>query len=190
MDFEDRTEEILLAACALRPALEAYAAEWRERYSCPAPEGRAITSELCRGGAYGLLLHLRERIPDAEWRVDGGYGSEVRALTLADGSPRPDLEAVIDTLRWPGGMRDPAGVWRGHFWVRGRLADGTEVVVDLTADQFGYDDVVVAPASDPRYRSNLRKDIADYGMTMPEMAWGHGLDWTFQRDWACAAPAP
>lgn len=190
MDFEDRAEDVIVAASILRPALEAYAQEWRERHSCPAPEGKPVTADLCRGAAYGLMLHLREKVPEADWRVDGGYGSEALSLTLPDGTPRSDLPAVIDTSLWPGGMLDPAGVWHGHFWVAGTLPDGTEVIADLSADQFGYGDVVVEPSTDPRYRSNLRKDIPDFGFTNAEMGWGRGLEWAFQRDWSCASPAP
>jgi hypothetical protein len=43
-----------------------------------------------------------------------------------------------------GGHRDPAGVWRGHYWVEAQDRAGTTWVVDITADQFGGPDVVVA----------------------------------------------
>lgn len=190
MDFDDATEEVILAASALRMTLAPYAEEWRERHGLPVDVGQAVTTNLCRGAAYGLLMHLREEIPDARWWVDGGYGAEAVSLHMPDGTSRTDLPRIIHTERWPGGMQAPDGTWRGHFWVCGRLADGLEIVVDLTADQFGYADLVVEPASDPRYRSNLRTDIVEYGFTVQEMGWGCGLHSRYWQDKPAAGPAP
>jgi len=44
-----------------------------------------------------------------------------------------------------GGLRDRYGVLRGHYWVEGCTKTGYAFVVDVTADQFGYDKVVVLP---------------------------------------------
>jgi hypothetical protein len=44
-----------------------------------------------------------------------------------------------------GGLRDREGMLRGHYWVEGRTKTGCAFVVDVTADQFGYDKVVVLP---------------------------------------------
>lgn len=49
-----------------------------------------------------------------------------------------------------GGLRDREGVLRGHYWVEGRTAQGHPYVADVTADQFGYDKVVVLPLTAAR----------------------------------------
>lgn len=36
------------------------------------------------------------------------------------------------------GARDVNGVLRGHYWVLARLHDSTNIVIDITADQFGH----------------------------------------------------
>ncbi|MCC2917687.1 hypothetical protein EKO17_21050 [Enterobacter hormaechei subsp. xiangfangensis] len=48
-----------------------------------------------------------------------------------------------------GGYFDAAG-GHGHYWVEVDTAAGA-YVVDITADQFGADPVVVVPASNPQY---------------------------------------
>lgn len=59
------------------------------------------------------------------------------------------------------GARDTTGQWRGHYWTVVRMSSGSEFLVDITADQFGYEPVVVMPldeASD-RYRDGPREDV-------------------------------
>lgn len=185
MDFDDATEEVMLAATAYRVALVAYAVDWRERHGCPVAEGEPLTRDLCKGAAYGLMLLLREAFPDAEWHVDGGWGIESERSVRSGRADR-----WVDAARWPGGMLDPSGAWRGHYWVSGCQPDGTRLVVDIAADQFGYEDLVIEPASDPRYRSNVRPDVPGYGLSEGEMAFGHGLEWCYQRDWAPNAMSP
>jgi len=52
-----------------------------------------------------------------------------------------------------GGLADPAGVLRGHYWVEGTTRSGEDFVADITADQFGYPNVVVLPlAAAARYQ--------------------------------------
>lgn len=43
------------------------------------------------------------------------------------------------------GCLDRSGTLRGHYWVEVLTAEGTTFVVDVTADQFGYEPVVVLP---------------------------------------------
>lgn len=47
-----------------------------------------------------------------------------------------------------GGYRDAAGVLRGHYWLKAESATGEAWVVDITADQFGGEPVVVLPFSE------------------------------------------
>ena len=45
-----------------------------------------------------------------------------------------------------GGFQDRAGAWHGHYWVEVEL-NAQRYVVDITADQFGEEDIVVLPVS-------------------------------------------
>lgn len=94
---------------------------------------------MCRLSAMFLLHVLEREFPAGGWQCLGG-------------SPDPDDEDVDPTLGLPGGYRDSNGEWSGHYWI----ADGGfEFVVDVTADQFGGEPVVVAEdAADNGYREN------------------------------------
>lgn len=64
-----------------------------------------------------------------------------------------------------GGMMDSNGEWQPHYW----LTDGN-MIVDVTADQFGHDPIILTDYADPRYRANLtslelRWHIADASIT-------------------------
>lgn len=79
------------------------------------------------------------RVLGKGWKFDGGY---------------PD---VFDprSLQWVycvdgGGYKLPSGTWEAHYWA----TDG-KVIVDLTASQFGEQDVVIVPISDARYKSTM-----------------------------------
>lgn len=44
-----------------------------------------------------------------------------------------------------GGLRGLDGAWHGHYWAEVELQNGSRIVADITADQFGYEPVVVVP---------------------------------------------
>jgi hypothetical protein len=87
------------------------------------------TSGTCLYGSY-LLQTLLTKFGDCNVRVCGGDG-------LRDG-----------------GAADPSGKWHGHYWVEGVTSTGESFVADVTADQFGWDKVVVLPThlARDRYR--------------------------------------
>lgn len=60
------------------------------------------------------------------------------------------------------GIRCDDGVWRGHYWVEGLSKSGAHFLCDITADQFGLEQVVVWDASRSwdRYRSEA-PDLVD-----------------------------
>ena len=43
------------------------------------------------------------------------------------------------------GARDVEGAWHGHYWLDVVTPDGNQLVVDITADQFGHEPVRVLP---------------------------------------------
>jgi len=51
-----------------------------------------------------------------------------------------------------GGACDVMGTWHGHYWVEGVTVDGQAFVADITADQFGWPEVVVLPLPFGRQR--------------------------------------
>lgn len=50
------------------------------------------------------------------------------------------------------GARDVNGVWHGHYWADVSLPEGDGFTVDITADQFGYEPIVVLPLDSARLR--------------------------------------
>jgi len=53
-----------------------------------------------------------------------------------------------------GGMIDKNGKWHDHYW----LTDGA-TIIDLTADQFGWEPVIVTPVTDDRYLVNWKPSM-------------------------------
>jgi hypothetical protein len=106
------------------------------------------TSGCCRGGSAALLQTLRHAFPDCTWAFTGGYGADMGPLN-EHASDYLNLES------YPGGLVDQEGKWRAHFWVEGRLPDGSTIIVDTTADQFGHEPLVITDGTDPRYRKNI-----------------------------------
>lgn len=68
------------------------------------------------------------------------------------------------------------GDWRSHAWV-----EAGDWIIDLTADQFGDEPVIVAPLHDPRYQ----KGVCD--SAYPEFVRAHRRTverlWTRWQDW-------
>lgn len=101
-------------------------------------EAREITESADTSVATSLALRsaLATAIPQVVWRVAGG-----RPLNRRDA-------AGFDDGR----------LWHPHFWVVGR-ADGLELIVDITSDQFaGGVPVHVAENTDGRYVANLSNE--------------------------------
>lgn len=59
------------------------------------------------------------------------------------------------------GALDMFGNWRGHYWVEIQTRSGAMFVVDITADQFGHDAVVVLPLDETseRYRKGPQREV-------------------------------
>ncbi|BCB21974.1 hypothetical protein [Bosea sp. ANAM02] len=127
---------------------------------------------MCRLSALFLLRVLEQELPAVGWQCLGG-------------SPDAADEDVDPALGLPGGYRDSDGNWSGHYWV----ADGDfELVVDITADQFGGEPVVVIEdVADGAYRENYvsaavverLKDVRDrVAGWLDEWASQHEIGWS------------
>lgn len=55
-----------------------------------------------------------------------------------------------------GGILTPQQQWKSHAW----LEHEHGWIVDLTADQFGYQDLIIVKNTDPRYLPNLSRHAA------------------------------
>ena len=56
----------------------------------------------------------------------------------------------------PGGMKGVDGRWYSHNW----LVHSSGMILDLTADQFGHDEIVLVEKGDPRYYANRSAEYA------------------------------
>lgn len=59
------------------------------------------------------------------------------------------------------GARDVHCVWQGHYWVEVQLPAVGVFIVDIVADQFGYEPVVVLPLEQAhhRYRAGPQREV-------------------------------
>ncbi len=134
----------------LRAYLEAEAwPEWLDAVtkepSCP--PGACPAHGMCRATTALALSILREHDPEGEWGPDGGHPT-VRYWNRGKSQFRTAYKDL------DGGMWDRLReAWDGHYWLKGGR-DG--VILDLTADQFGWEPVTVTGPEDARYRASYR----------------------------------
>lgn len=116
------------------------------------------------------MLHtLRHKFPDCTWAFTGGYGADVGPLN-------EHASDYLNLENYPGGLVGQEGNWRAHFWVEGKLSDGNTIIVDVTADQFGHEPVVIADGADPRFRKNvLAKHDEKVWVVEPETTFALGV---------------
>lgn len=138
------------------------------------PISTPSSKNMCRLSARFLLHVLEEAFPDDEWSIVGG------AATPGE-----------DTCgQWGGkhaGMQDTRGLWHGHYWLEN--LDG--LVVDITADQFDWEPVIVIQSDDGGY-ARYRANYADWALQehMRRVAWMSSVwlnEWKHRND---ASPAP
>lgn len=62
------------------------------------------------------------------------------------------------------GLKDSGGKLHGHYWVEGRTGNGEQYVADITADQFGYEPVIVLPLTEASllYLAGDQRDVDEY----------------------------
>lgn len=91
----------------------------------PMLDGKPKPEGTCLYASY-LLRRSLEQFADCTAKVRGGNGCG------------------------DGGILGCDGVWHGHYWVEGRTFTGKAFAADITADQFGLDQVVVLPLREAR----------------------------------------
>ena len=131
-------------AAEVRGFLEGRWVEWRAARYRTTPE--VVSESMCRMSA-ATLVDILNHHGDG-WVVAGGAGE--------DGAEPGEC----DRRQFPGGMQAADGRWHGHYWA---LNKATKQIVDITADQFGHETVIVTVADDERYRPNyLAKALKDH----------------------------
>lgn len=114
------------------------------------PPGSISSIGMCRVSSSIARRILADEYPEGDWKVVGGHPS----VAYVNRSPREARRFLKSFDGVDGGMWDrSASQWDGHYWVRGNL-NGEMLIVDLTADQYGWDPVVITDATDARYRAN------------------------------------
>lgn len=153
--------------------------EWKRERRYAIDEANPPSKDMCRGAACALALILEAELGGA-WCVVGGW--ERRA------EPTHVWDEYVDLRAVPGGMLDADGRWRGHYWVASQPdpedPEAPRLYVDVTADQFGHEGVVVAREDDPRYRANLWEMTIEEELGAGAMHWGHvwSADFFAERD--------
>lgn len=132
--------------------------------------GDTESKDMCRASAYATAQILRE-LTGQRWRVEAGWEYQ------------PKYEEDYHKFRmdqFPGGMLDSSGAWKGHYWAASVPVDGEpQLIVDLTADQFGHEDVIVTDSTDPRYRSNILPQTVDDELGHGSRIYGNKWAWDF-----------
>jgi hypothetical protein len=103
--------------------------------------------------------HLREPLSLDMCRLSTAYllylfgQAGLTGWTPREGVPFVD-EFDADQVLPRGGMLTKDQRWAPHTW----LEHDQGWILDLTADQFGYSEIIIAKSNDPRYRHNLPHD--------------------------------
>jgi hypothetical protein len=76
---------------------------------------------------------------------------------------RPIVKESEGTENGCFGFRTPSGLFFDHCWVQ-----SSKLIVDITADQFGAEAIIITPVSDPRYSPNLEE--VDFYVEIAELS--------------------
>jgi hypothetical protein len=125
--------DIIEMAQSMRTFLETCWSRRREELFQQQDVERCPSDRMCRYSAL-FCAHVLSRSTGKAWTMRGG-------APMAETDLR-DIKGMQN-----GGMQDTDGIWRGHYW-----CTDADHIVDLAADQFGWQPVLVVPANDARYR--------------------------------------
>lgn len=103
--------------------------------------GTTQTKGSCAYAAYLLAATLRQFGDCRSVKVRGGDGED-------------------------GGFTTADGACHGHYWVEADAAAGT-LVLDITADQFGHEPVLMLPLAEAvQYRSGCQSTVDEHMLTL------------------------
>lgn len=108
---------------------------WQNLHRIWGPEPTVPSTYMCRY----TCIFIKALLPSSglsPWRIAGG---------------RP-AEELNGTIIGRFGMRSENGLWFDHCWIQ-----NDKQIIDITADQFGYEPVVMVSSEDDRYSANLNE---------------------------------
>ncbi len=133
---QDLLDIVTVVALTARKAWEPVWPIWKSLSGHPSPDGLPSV-DACIPTSFALGDILNRVVSEYSWRAVGG---------------RP-------TKRTPaGGFSASEGSAHGHFWVEGKRC-GDLVVVDITADQFDGEPVIVHEGPSPRHSANATRNL-------------------------------
>lgn len=108
---------------------------WKTSHQNWGPEPKLLSKHMCRY----TCIFIKALLPTSSfypWTIVGGRPEKER-----EGTPNGRF-----------GMRAENGCWFDHCWIR-----NDKQIIDITADQFGYERIIIASADDDRYSANLNE---------------------------------
>lgn len=112
-------------------------------------ERELLSFGMCRFTA-AFLRPILEEATDRKWSVIGGlshFHPADEGWDRTKGKPN----SAFDAEDGVGGILTIEGIWLDHYW----LTDGA-TIIDLTADQAGWEPILVTDAKDERYLANWK----------------------------------
>lgn len=123
----------------IRTLLSEHWINWKNDNNYTMDDDDTPSRDMCRFTSVFLYRWLIENYPEEDWKIRGGIAD--RRLVK-----NPDPAFTHE----PYGGYQCHGIWFGHFWV-----EGDKNIIDLTADQFDGDEIIITDLNDPRYKCNM-----------------------------------
>lgn len=104
--------------------------------------------------------HVREPLSQDMCRLSTAYlyslfhHAGMTGWSPAEGHPFID-DFNVDSAHPTGGLLSRDQVWKAHAW----LEHDQGWILDLTADQFGYAEIMIARSTDSRFKKNLSQQV-------------------------------
>ena len=119
---------------------------------------------MCRLGSYFSYLVLKEKFPEYDFQIDGGWHQ--------DYSEKPSFD-YLDKKNLPGGtFSEVTKKYESHYWC---VSNKYGFIIDFTSQQFGYSEIYITDICDDTYRSNLRKDLINEEVSIASEVLQHPL---------------
>jgi hypothetical protein len=119
----------------LRFFLEDKWKEWKINNNYTIDDDDTLSRDMCRFTSVFLYRWLIDKYPEYDWKIKGGISN--RQFNKLENY---DLQ----------GGYNCHDIWFGHFWIQNE-----NTIIDLTADQFNGDEIIMTSINDKRYNNNM-----------------------------------
>lgn len=103
---------------------------------------------MCRLYSVVLKEYLDTIYPDIKWNFSGGWQKSISMSSK-------EMSDYIDLTNPDGGMLSSySEEYESHYWIQ-----GNELNLDIYADQFGYDEIMITDIKDNIYNCNLNSEL-------------------------------